>query len=163
PLQSSSALSISGKKTVTLNAGLYIGGISIQSQANVTMNPGIYYMQGGGFSDTGQGTLSGNGVMIYSGGGGLIHTAGQGAASLTPPTTGTYTGMTIFQNRNSTQTVQVTGNGSMNITGTFYAANALLQVTGNGSANYIGSQYVSKDLKLTGNGTIDISDQTAPS
>lgn len=48
PLQSSSTLSISGKQNVTLNAGLYIGGISIQGQANVTMNPGIYYMQGGG-------------------------------------------------------------------------------------------------------------------
>jgi hypothetical protein len=163
PLRSSSTLNISGKQNVTLNPGLYIGGISIQGQANVTMNPGIYYMQGGGFSDTGQGSLTGNGIMIYNDGGGVINIAGQGVVMLSPLTSGPYTGLTIYQNQSSAQPVQVSGNGSMNLTGTFYAANALLQITGNGSANYIGSQYVSRDLKLGGNGTIDISDQTAPS
>src|SRR5262249_24651740 len=151
---SSSTLSISGKQNVTLNPGLYIGGISIQGQANVTMNPGIYYMQGGGFSNTGQGNLTGNGVMIYNDGG-VINIAGQGIVTLSPPTSGPYTGITMFQNRGSAQPVQVVGNGTMNMTGTFYAANAFVQVSGNGSVNYIGSQYVSRDLKLTGNGTID--------
>jgi hypothetical protein len=56
----------------------------------------------------------------------------------------------------------VTGNGNANITGSFYAANALIQITGNGSGNNIGSQFVSKDMKLTGNGSINITEESAP-
>jgi hypothetical protein len=165
--QSNGTLKITGKNPVTLNPGLYIGGISISGQANVTLNPGIYYMQGGGFSDTGQGSLTGNGVMIYNDGGGAINIAGQGTVTLSPPTNlpspnSMYDGFTLFQNRTSTQTIQVTGNGGMNITGTFYAADALLKVTGNGSNNIIGSQYVSNSATITGNGTVDVSDKSAP-
>ena len=36
------------------------------SVGSVTLNPGVYYMQGGGFSWSGQGTLLGAGVMIYN-------------------------------------------------------------------------------------------------
>jgi Putative Flp pilus-assembly TadE/G-like len=157
PLQSSSTLKITGKNPVTLNPGLYIGGISISGQGNVTMNPGIYYLQAGGFSDTGQGSLLGNGVMLYNdNGGGTINISGQGQVTISPPTSGPYQGISIFQDRSSSAAISVTGNGNTNITGTFYAANALLNIKGNGTGNNIGSQYVSYDLKVTGNGDINI-------
>ncbi len=76
--------------------------------------------------------------------------------TLSPPTSGIYQGMCIFQDRTVTQTVAITGNGSMNISGTFYAADALMTLTGQGSLNVIGSQYISRYLTLTGQGNFSV-------
>jgi hypothetical protein len=159
-VESTQTLHISGKSDVTLSPGVYQGGIDIAGQANVTLLPGIYYMQGGGFSSTGQGNLTGTGILLYNAptqSSDTIKIAGQGNVNITPMTSGIYQGISIFQERSSTPTVSVTGNGNMTITGTFYAAAAALKVTGNGSVNVIGSQYISYDLKLAGNGGINIS------
>ena len=87
---------------------------------------------------------------------------GSGTVNLPAPSTGTYKGISIFQARSSDAAVNVAGNGGMNITGTFYAAGAQLNVTGNGGLedgipkDNIGAQYVSKDLKIDGNGSFNI-------
>lgn len=155
PLQSSRGLNVSGNSSTFLSPGLYIGGVSIAGNAIVTMSPGIYYMQGGGFSVSGNARLVGSGVMIFNdNGGGSINIAGNGSVALSPPTSGTYQGVSIFQDRATATTVNIAGNGSMSIAGTFYAAAATLNVSGNG--DNIGSQYVSRDLSITGNGTVKL-------
>ncbi len=60
------AVDYSGSAPLTLNPGTYVGGIRISGQGSVTLNPGIYYMQGGGFSVTGKGSVTGNGVLIVN-------------------------------------------------------------------------------------------------
>ena len=65
-VQSTNKTQISGGNTVTLQPGVYQGGISITGKGKVVLSPGIYYMQGGGFNWGGQGDLSGSGVMIYN-------------------------------------------------------------------------------------------------
>ena len=60
--------------------------------------------------------------------------------------------VTIYHNPASSSDVSVTGNGSLNITGTIYAAGSKLTVTGNGST--IGSRIISKTLSVTGNGSL---------
>jgi Flp pilus assembly protein TadG len=158
-VQSDHPLHIAGTNPVTLQPGVYKGGISISGQGSVTLMPGIYYMQGGGFSATGQGNLTGNGVMFFNApqsNSDNINLAGLGSMNITPPTSGIYTGLTIFQDRNATIPLSVSGNGATSITGTFYAAKALLGVTGNGLQNVLGSQYISYDLTLGGNGGINI-------
>ena len=52
--------------------------------------------------------------------------------------------------------ISSTGNGGMSLSGCFYAANATLNVTGNGTNDVIGAQYISKDLILGGNGSMNI-------
>jgi hypothetical protein len=146
----------------TLNPGVYHNGISVSGTASLILNPGIYYMDGGGFSFSGQGSLTGNGVMIYNdpgnGNSGGISVTGQGAINLTAPTSGVYQGMTFFQDRTSTVTGNVSGTGgTTTITGTFYFAGALLNVSGNGGVVNLGSQYISYDLAISGNGSINIS------
>lgn len=153
----------------TISPGVYNGGITITGQANVTMQPGIYYMKGGGFSFSGQGNLVANGVMIYNdpqGPSDNISLSGSngGSVTMTPPTTGTYKGMTLFQERTAENTMNISGNGGFYVTGTFYTANSLMNVTGNGDA-HIGSQYISRllDLNGTGNMLIDYNpDQVVP-
>jgi hypothetical protein len=78
-----------------------------------------------------------------------------GSVTMTPPTSGTYKGLTLFQARAAAQDMTISGNGSFYVTGTFYTAGSLLNVTGNG-AGQIGSQYVSLLLDINGGGALGI-------
>jgi hypothetical protein len=150
---------ISGKESLTISPGVYTGGISVSGQASLTMNPGIYYMAGGGFSFTGQGSLTAIGVMIVnlpSSKSDVISINGQGAVNLSPMTTGIYRGISLWQQRSSANTIDVTGNGSSTISGTFYTAHGTLNVTGNGAQDVLGSQYISYDMKVNGNGSFKV-------
>jgi hypothetical protein len=107
---------------------------------------------------SGQGNLIANGVMIFNApqsSSDNIDIGGSGTVIMTPPTTGLYQGMLLFQDRTATNTIKVTGNGNFNVTGTFYAANALVKVAGNGDAS-IGSQYISRFLEIHGNGAFNV-------
>jgi Flp pilus assembly protein TadG len=147
--------------TTTLSPGVYRGGISASGSASLILQPGIYYMDGGGFGFSGQGSLLGQGVMIYNaprnGNSGGISVSGQGSMVLSGPTSGPYQGLTFFQDRTSTVTGNITGTGgTTSITGTFYFAGAQLNVSGNGGVANLGSQYISDSLTLGGNGGINI-------
>jgi hypothetical protein len=158
-VRSTIRMTISGGKH-TLDPGVYRGGIAIQGAAKVTMNSGIYYIDGGGFSYKGQGSLIALEVMIYNDpkndtqSEGITGTGG-GSVTITPPATGKYQGITFFQERNSDIDVIFAGNGLFNITGTFYAANALVRASGNADLS-IGSQYISRALDISGNGDVNI-------
>jgi len=161
-VRSSKRLTHSSAQTITLNPGVYIGGISVSGKGNVILNPGIYYMKGG-FSFTGQGSITGSGVMIYNdpqSNSDNINLSGQGSISMSPPTSGPYQGISLFQKREGSvqPTVSVTGNGTapLSISGTFYVPSANLNVTGNGTQDTIGSQYISDTLTLGGNGTFKV-------
>jgi hypothetical protein len=161
-VQSTTNLQLAGAQTYTLSPGVYQGGITITGQANVVMEPGIYYIEGGGFTFGGQGNLFGEGVMIYNAPtsnsenqGISISGAAGGSVTLSPPIGGTYHGITLFQDRTSTIDMNIEGNGNFDITGVFYAANALLKVKGNGDSA-VGSQYISRFLDLGGNGGYDV-------
>jgi hypothetical protein len=74
---------------------------------------------------------------------------------MTPPTSGLYEGLTLFQERNATPTLTVSGGGNMYVTGTFYAANAQMKISGGGTG-HVGSQFISRYLELGGNGALNI-------
>lgn len=154
-----------GAKLHTLTPGVFSGGLSFSGQDAVTMQPGIYYMQGGGFSMTGQGAMNATNVLIYNDGGGNVKIAGQGAVNWTPYNGAAfqgadgksyggfplYFGFSMWQDRASTTAINVVGNGQFSIAGMFYAANAAVKIAGNGDAS-IGSQYISRTLDAQGNG-----------
>lgn len=153
----------------TLQPGVYRGGITVTGQGRLTLLPGVYIMDGGGFQFGGQGSLKAAGVMIYNAPKSpsdniSISGSGGGTVHMTPPTSGPYKGMTLFQKRASTNGMTVSGNGAFYVTGTFYAANALLTVAGGGDTA-IGSQYISRFLNVVGNGNLLIDydpDQVVP-
>jgi len=154
PVISTTKYSVSAGQV--LSPGVYSGGISISSQPGVTMLPGIYYIKGGGFQMSGSNsTLTGNGVMIYNAPGddgktGDITITGGALVTLTPPTSGVYYGMTLFQDRTvTTAKITLAGESNFNVTGTIYAAKAHVEVTG-GSGARLASQYVSDTLTVTG-------------
>ncbi|MFM7148431.1 MAG: hypothetical protein ACKO23_01185 [Gemmataceae bacterium] len=122
-------------------------------------------MQGGGFNSTSNtaGTMvTANGVMIVNGPNstGAVSTVGSltltGGASIaiSPITTGRYFGISLFQDRSSTNQVTLTGNSSWNLTGTVYARSAFADVTG-GANSTMGSQFIVDSIRLTGNTTFN--------
>ncbi|MCI0358783.1 MAG: pilus assembly protein TadG-related protein [Planctomycetaceae bacterium] len=157
PVQSNNTFR-SSNGTSTILPGVYRGGIKISGQGSLNMAPGIYYMDGGGFEFAGQGNLLAHGVMIYNApqsNTDVISIGGTGSIVMSPPTSGIYTGLTLFQDRESTNEMSVQGGGLMDITGTFYCANGTLAIGGGGSGR-IGSQYISRFLAIKGNGTLTI-------
>jgi hypothetical protein len=123
------------------------------------MMPGIYFMNGGGFSFTGSGSLSAVGVMIVnlpSSNSDRININGSGSITLSPMTTGMYRGISLWQQRSSTNEIDVTGNGATQLSGTFYTQHGVLNVSGNGGTDVLGSQYISYTMKVNGNGTFNV-------
>ncbi len=160
-----------GNTMYTLTPGSYTnlpnfsqGDVVVFKQASAG-NGGIFYLAAGGLNSQGASLimdpLTSGGIMIYNAGTGTndkVNITGDsaGTVNLSGLTSGPYTGMTIWQARNAPEDMQIAGNGSFNITGTLYAADALLKITGNGAVSNIGSQYVTNDLSLAGNGNIYI-------
>jgi hypothetical protein len=139
-------------QTVDLQPGYYSSGLHFDGQTTVNMAAGIYYIDGS-FTFAGQGNLNATGVMIYATAG--LSITGNGSVTLSPPTSGIYTGITYFQARNSTATAKIAGNGNFNVTGTIYAAKGLADLQGNGDAS-IASQVVSLLMVAGGNGQTNI-------
>ncbi len=161
----------SGKFHYTLGPGTHTNLPNFGTGDKVTFkqasagNGGVYYIANGGITSTGatieMDTNSSGGMMIYNAGTGTndkINITGNSAGSvnITPITSGVYTGMTFFQNRTASQEIHIEGNGTFNIKGTIYAANAELQAAGKGTLSNIGSQYVTRELQITGNGNVGI-------
>jgi hypothetical protein len=110
-------------------------------------------MEGGGFSFTGQGDLNASGVLIYSApksSDDTIAINGLGQLNFTPQTSGPYQGISLWQDRASTNTVSLTGNGTSQLYGTIYAQQGTLNVSGGGTQDVLGSQYLSYAVALSG-------------
>jgi hypothetical protein len=169
PVQQSSLLSISLSQPMTLNPGVYYGGIRIAGTANVTMNPGIYYMAGGGFTVAAAASVTGNGVTIVNAPilpTDAISIAATGSLTLTPPTTGLYAGITIMQppelislplNLNPTLTIAANSliGGSFSLAGTIYAPDSIMALAANANAK-VGSQIICRMAAIAGNGNLQI-------
>jgi hypothetical protein len=156
-VQSKKTVKLQNQGSLSLQPGVYTGGIQVTG-GNLTLAPGIYYMDGGGFSFSGTGSLNAPGVMIVnapSSNSDNISITGTGAINLSPPTNGVYQGISLWQTRASTNTLTVAGGGSGAITGTFYAQHGTLKVSG-GGGQAVGSQYISWDVSLSGNGNFTI-------
>ncbi len=170
------SVSLSGSSTQTIGPGVY-SQIKVSGNAVLTMNPGIYIIAGGGFTVTGNATVTGTGVMIYNAGSnvvsgssgkpvyGGITLSGTGHFVLSAPTAGPYQGVLIFQARDNTRALSLSGNALLGTSGTIYAPSALLSVSGNAQFQtplVVGTLNLSGNVALTqmaagGDGTGDTS------
>jgi Flp pilus assembly protein TadG len=128
-------------------------GLSVVGSGSLTLNPGVYIINGS-FSSTGSGSISGSGVTIYlAPPNGALSMTGSGALNLTAPTSGAYDGILFFEDATDTNQMKMTGSGSMNVQGIFYAPSATLSLTGSGGGGFYADLVVSS-LSLTGSGNI---------
>ena len=138
----------------------------------MTLNPGVYVIAGGGLSVSGHATLTGNGVLIYVAGSnypgaggsfGGVTLSGAAAVSLTPASTGTYAGITLFQARDNNRALSFGSSAQEGINGFVYAPKALLTLSGSVSTVRTGiivdrlntSGTASSGLTSTSSGTED--------
>jgi carbon monoxide dehydrogenase subunit G len=157
-VQSKKTVKLENKGSLSLQPGVYQGGINVTG-GDLTLAPGIYYMDGGGFSFSGTGSLMAEGVMIVNApqsNSDVVNITGTGTINLSPMTSGLYQGISVWQTRTSTNTLTISGGGAGSVTGTFYAQHGTLKVSGGGGGS-VGSQYISWDVVLTGNGAFGIS------
>jgi hypothetical protein len=166
--------SFAGNSIINLYPGIYDGGISATGNATIILHsnldgtPGIYYLTGG-LSISGNATVTTaageSGAMIYNNWLGTdgdaddgISVGGTGDLLISPPTSGPYQGVSIFQARGTTSKIapQVNlGGGSINIPGTIYAPYANVYIGNHSSGGAIG-QVISDTTTLVVNGSNSI-------
>ena len=158
--------SVSGNSSATIKPGVY-SQISVSGNGTLTLNSGLYIIEGGGFSVSGNASVTGSGVTIVSAGSkyptsggiyGSITLSGNGSYNLSPPTTGTYAGIVIFQSRDNTKALTLSGNAS-GMTGTIYAPAAQLAESGNAALN---AAVVVDTMTISGNGVSNTVALNAP-
>jgi subtilase family serine protease len=143
-------------RALTINPGIY-SQITVSLNGKLTMTPGIYVIAGGGFTVTGNASVSGSGVMIYNAGSsypnlggtyGSVNLSGNGNISLTPPSMGAYAGVLLFQARDNTKALALSGNAITMPSGVIYAATAALSLSSN---THLGGSFVVNTLNISGN------------
>jgi hypothetical protein len=162
-IQSAAPLTINSLLPTVLQPGIYQGGIHITGLSPVVMQPGVYIMQGGGFQVDGAATVLGTGVMIYNTtsttyASGSISVTATGKVALAAPLSGTYQGISFFQDRTLNAPITMSGVGLAVITGVVYAPQAPVSLTGLAVAglDVLGGAYVVDSMTVQGIGAINI-------
>jgi len=153
----------------TLEPGTYYGGLDINcSGCTISLQPGVYVMAGGGFSKAANPTIIGDEVMIYltdcngptnqatCTGDGVaqpVRLSGGGVLDLSPPTSGTYQGITFWQDRAIADAMTINGDNSL-VQGVFYAPGAGIELGGGADLGVV--QLVADTVRVSGNAPIDL-------
>jgi Flp pilus assembly protein TadG len=135
-------------KDTTLQPGIYVGGIYVKN-ATATLSAGTYIIEGGGVAtQNANSVLQGSGVTIYntcstpgSCGSGSNYApfslSGNSTVALSAPTTGTYSGILIMEDRSipvNTYYDTLGGGSSAQYTGIIYSPRSNVSMYGNASA-----------------------------
>ncbi len=146
------------KITITINPGVYCGGMSLNAGANVTLSPGIYYLNQGSLSVNGGATLTGNGVtLVFTSSNGHNYASatinGGANVNLTAPTSGPTAGIVIFGDRLMTvdTAFKLNGGSSEVFRGAIYVPAGAVTFAGGAASNNGCTQLVANTITFVGN------------
>ncbi len=148
-------------RTITVDPGVYCGGIKLNGGANVTLNPGIYYLDGGSLSVNGGATLTGTGVT-------LVFTAktnntfatatinGNAVINLTPPKSGPTAGIVMFGDRNIPvgTAFKFNGGATQYLGGAVYVPTGAISFSGGAGTSTDCTQVIGDTVTFTGNSSL---------
>jgi hypothetical protein len=148
----------SAKDAVTIDPGVYCGGMKLNAGAIVTLNAGIYYLDGGDLTINGGATLKGDGVTLVftsknRNGYATASINGNAVVNLTPPKTGGTAGIVIFGDRSMPTGTAFTFNGGATqyLGGAIYLPNGAVSFSGGASTGTSCTQLIGNTVTFTGN------------
>jgi hypothetical protein len=150
--------------TLTMNPGVYCGGISLGNIGAVTFNPGVYILNGGGMNLGGSGGISGGvtgtNVSFFDTGTNASYagiTIANGVnPTLSAPTSGSMAGLLFYQDPSlhpaisSTTTSYFAGGSSLILAGSLYFVNTPINFSNGTSSSTSSVGMVVYDVTFTG-------------
>lgn len=141
-------------KNKTLTSGTYCdeelsGDIELETG-------GVFILKGGGLKLNGNGSIKGEGVTIFLMDDAEFAVNGNEVVQLTPPTSGIYAGITLFQPKSNATTITINGTADSYVSGFVYAPGAHVFYAGN-STNTTNSEclrIVGNTIEMTGNSSM---------
>lgn len=119
-------------KTVTLNPGVYCGGLTVRGKSMITFNPGEYIIKDGLFTIDSNSTAVGNGVMFYlTGSAAVLDFESNVTVNFTAKSDGPRAGIVFFQDRAYGGVHTFNSNVNAIINGTVYFPKATLDLNSN--------------------------------
>jgi Flp pilus assembly protein TadG len=139
--------------TLTHSTGVkYIRYCSLSTQGHVTFQPGLYIIDGG-MSSTGQ-SITGAGVTFVVGGN--VNLSGNLVMKLSAPTSGPFSGILFFGNRNSAaiRTAKITGSSGSILQGAVYFPTGDLEYTGSSASSDGCTQLIANTIAFAGSSAV---------
>lgn len=124
----------------TLSAGTYCGGIITSGTETITLGSGLYIIEGG-ITESGSPTFNGTGVTLYFKTGGITG-SGTGGFNLTAPTSGTWQGVAIFEDRSDSSGITLSGTTGTQVSGLVYMPKGNLTYSGDSGSGGLTSTLV---------------------
>lgn len=118
---------VGGVERYELQPGRYTEPLKFDGNDQVTMAPGTYFLDGKGLEMKDASTLSGLGVTVYSAGKKELRFQSAGDVTLIPPTSGPYSGVSVFQDARARGRISLRKDANLNIQGAIYAPNSLVR------------------------------------
>ncbi|MGC8780011.1 MAG: pilus assembly protein TadG-related protein [Anaerolineae bacterium] len=146
-------IEIFSKYPVTLPPGCYMGGLSIGANAQVLLRPGLYCIGGDGLKIGSGAQVAGSSVTLFLAENSVTMSGG-GRLSISPPTSGPYAGIVIYQARRNYSTMRVTGGASLEGSrGIVYLPDGTLDA---GGGTGIHTNLVVRRLEISGGSGVDV-------
>jgi Flp pilus assembly protein TadG len=156
--------SLSGNEAMTLQPGVYCGGMSFSGPVDVTFAPGLYIVKDGPITETG-GSFTGNGVSFFlTGQSAGIAMSGQANWHLVASSGGPLAGFVFFLDPSAAaSTSQLSGQSELYLEGVIYLPHQLLKITGTAQAFSPSpwTSFVADTVQISGNGQLLINNDTS--
>lgn len=132
----------------TLSPGTYCGGIISSGTETVTMTAGLYIIESG-ITVSGSPTFNGSGVTLYFKTGGITG-SGTGGFNLSAPTSGTWQGVVIFEDRSNSSGITLSGATGTIVDGLVYMPKGNLTYSGSSGTGGVISTLVVNAITFSG-------------
>lgn len=165
---SKSLKTIDTQVKLTINPGVYCGGLTLNASDDVTFKPGIYTFRGGPLTLNTSAKLLGEGVLFYfEDEQSPLLMNGSAIMRISAPTSGTHAGILMFQGRkaiNANVQFRINTAAGSFYDGTIYLPYTVIDWNVSGSVNAEASYtaLIAKVLNLNVSGTVSFRKPAAP-